>query len=60
MVLASTPDTTSPEKLAEMADKIMEVAAPLIAGIQAGTMSTTGATPTPNTTRPLQAQVLLS
>ena len=50
MVLASTPDTTSLEKLAEMADKVMEVAAPPIAGIQAGTMSATGATPTPSTT----------
>lgn len=46
MVLASTPDTTSLEKLAEMADKVMEVAAPAIAGIRAGATPTTGATPT--------------
>ncbi len=40
MVLASTPDTTSLEKLAEMADKIMEVAAPSIAAASVQTAST--------------------
>lgn len=35
MVLASTPDTTSLEKLAELADKIMEVATPPLAAIDA-------------------------
>ena len=33
MVLASTPDNTSLEKLADLADKIMEVATPPIANV---------------------------
>ena len=44
MVLASTPDTTTLDKLAEMADKIMEVATPTVA---AATMPTVAATNTP-------------
>ena len=35
MVLASTPESTSLEKLAEMADKIMEVATPSVATVSA-------------------------
>ena len=33
MVLASSPDTTSLDNLAEMADKVMEVAAPLVGSV---------------------------
>lgn len=33
MVLASTPDTSSLDKLAEMADKVMEVAAPSVSSV---------------------------
>ncbi len=37
MVLASTPDSTSLDKLAEMADKIMEVAVPSVSAVSAST-----------------------
>lgn len=40
MVLASTPDTFGLDKLAEMADKIMEVAAPSISAASTPTVST--------------------
>lgn len=40
MVLASTPDTTSLDKLAELADKILEVAAPPPPSVAAATTPT--------------------
>ena len=40
MVLASTPDTTSLEDLAELADKIVEVATPAIAAVATSSLTT--------------------
>ena len=40
MVLASTPDTTSLEDLAELADKIVEVATPTIATLATSSLTT--------------------
>ncbi len=57
MVLASTPDTTSLEKLAEMADKVMEVAASPISGIQARTTPTSNMPPPSTTATDLSKQV---
>ena len=50
MVLASTPDTASLEQLAEMADKIMEVASPTVSAL-----ATTPTTPAQNFNPPPQA-----
>ena len=51
MVLASTPDTSNLDKLAEMADKIMEVATPAVSSV---------ATPTDISTEVEQLRVELS
>ena len=47
MVLASTPDTTTLDKLAEMADKIIDVATPSFAYVVTPTSVVPAGTPTP-------------
>ena len=54
MVLASTPDTTSLDKLAELADKIMEVAAPPPPSVASATTPIVAGV---NTPAPLAAEV---
>ena len=61
MVLASTPDTTPLEKLAEMADKVIEVAAPSIASVQSSASLSAGSAPNSATSAiPVATPVALS
>ncbi len=61
MVLASTPDTTPLEKLAEMADKVIEVAAPSIASVQSSaSLSASSASTSARSATPVATPATLS